>query len=105
MTNVNEFDLTDVQVTPGLVDLDGPSDVAVDLVPTADQTDPVATYADWRKEDTRIVVCRIATDAYPGERFETRDEAVAAIRARHGRILEANYVPGRAFLRVPKVSR
>lgn len=81
---------------------DGPTELAVDHVPTADQTDPVATYTDWRTEDTRVVTCTIGEAPYRGERFDTREAARHAIEARHGRILEANYVPGRAFFRVLK---
>jgi hypothetical protein len=81
--------------------LDGPSQSAVDYVPTLDQEVPVASHPDWRREDTRVISCRIANDIYTkDERFESRAEAHAAITARHGRILEANYVPGRAFFRV-----
>jgi len=36
------------------------------------------------------VQCRIANDVYPGERYESRDAAIAATTAKHGRILEAN---------------
>ncbi len=82
--------------------LDGPTDPALDLVPTADQDIPVATYSDWTPAGTRIVTCRIANDQYPGERFESRGEAYRAVEGQHGRILEANYVPGRAFFRVRK---
>jgi hypothetical protein len=67
-----------------------------------DQEVPVATHRDWDPAKTRIVTCRIANDLYRDERFETRGEAVAAITRRHGRILEANYVPGRAFFRVKR---
>lgn len=80
---------------------DGPTELAVDCVPEADQPDPVATYKDWDAADTRVITCAIGEGSpYPGERFETRDEARHVIAVRHGRILEANYVPGRAFFRV-----
>lgn len=83
--------------------LDGPAHTASDFIPTVDQDEPVASYADYRKEDTRIVQCRISNDLYPGERYESRDEAYAATQLKHGRIYEANYTPGRAFFRVAKV--
>jgi hypothetical protein len=84
--------------------LDGPTEQAVDHVPTADQEVPVASYADWTKEDTRIVTYRISNDLYPGIRVESRDEAIADVKKNHGAILVANYVPGRAFFRVKRGS-
>lgn len=83
--------------------VDGPAAITQDHVPSVDQAVPVATYADWRKEDTRVIACRIANDLYRDERFESREEAKATIQLRHGRILEENYVPGRAFFRVLRV--
>lgn len=82
--------------------VDGPSELAADVVPTYDAEVPVGTYRDWSEADTRVIVCAIGNDVYPGRRFATRDAAVKAITAEHGRILEANYVPGRAFLRVKR---
>lgn len=82
--------------------VDGLTEVQPSRVPTLEQDAPVADYPDWRPEDTRIVQCRIANDVYPGDRYETRDEAVKAVTAKYGRVLEANYTPGRAFLRVRK---
>ena len=84
-----------------LLEADGPAETTVHRVPTADQSVPVADYPDWTVFNTRIVTCRIANDLYKDERFETRDEALAAMKVRYGRVLEANYVPGRAFFRVP----
>jgi hypothetical protein len=85
--------------------LDGISDAAVDVVPTMDQEHPVATHCDWLRSETRVITCRIANDLYmKDERFETRPEAYAAITKRHGKIVEANYVPGRAFFRVRRSS-
>ena len=72
-------------------------------VPTMDQDKPVAAYLDWRKEDTRIVTYAIGNHIYPGEFAESRDQARALCEAKHGRILEANYMLGRAFFRVRKV--
>ena len=85
--------------------VDGPTQVTPDHIPTADQQVPVATYVDWLPKDTQVVVCRIANDLYPGKRYESRDAALVDVRRVYGRILEANYVPGRAFFRVRKVRR
>jgi hypothetical protein len=83
--------------------LDGVAHAAQDFVPTMDQEIPVASHCDWDPAKTRIVTCRIANDVYTkDERFETRAEAYAAITLRHGKIREANYVPGRAFFRVDR---
>lgn len=81
---------------------DGPTELAADHVPTVDQESPFASYRDWKTEDTRVVSCRIANDTYPGRRYDTREEALRDTQRAHGRILEANYVPGRAFFRVRK---
>lgn len=83
---------------------DGVTEVQPDLVPSGDQDIPVATYADWDPAQTVVITCRIGNDVYPGRRFETRDQARTQILAERGRIFEANYVPGRAFFRVPKVA-
>lgn len=83
-----------------LLAVDGPPEVASHPLPTVDSAVPLATYPDWDPDDTRVVVCRIGNDIYPGPRYESRDAARAAVEAQHGRILEANYVPGRAFFRV-----
>ena len=84
--------------------LDGPADLAEDFVPTLDAAEPVATYQTWRREDTRVISCRIGNDLYlKDERFETREEALRTITKRHGKVVEANYVPGRAFFRVFRV--
>lgn len=82
--------------------LDGPAELAPDLVPTVDQEVPVATYCDWRREDTMVVQCAIANSTFPGKRYDTRDEALRETAKKYGRVLEANYTPGRAFLRVMK---
>lgn len=82
--------------------LDGPSHTASDFIPTVHQTEPVATYRDWDPATTKVIRCCISNSLYPGERYESRDEAYKAVQARHGRILEANYVPGQAFFRVKK---
>ena len=86
--------------------LDGPAEVTEDAVPSLDQDVPVSSYRDWRKEDTRVISCRIGNDLYlKDERFESRGEALHAIRARYGRVLEEQYVPGRAFFRVFRQGR
>lgn len=74
--------------------------IAEDNIPTLDKGPNQASYIDWDKKDTRVITCCIGEYNYPGERFETRQEAADAIRARYGRILEQNFVPGRAFFRV-----
>ena len=80
-------------------------DVQPDLVPTCDDGEPVATYRDWRPEFTRVLTYRIGNDLYPRDpRVESRDEAMADAVRRFGRVLEANFVPGRAFLRVPRLA-
>jgi hypothetical protein len=85
----------------GLEMLDGFTETHTDHVPTLDQEVPVASHPDWTRENTRVISCRIANDLYPkDERFESRGEALAAITKRHGKVVEANYVPGRAFFRV-----
>lgn len=83
-----------------LLALDGPPEVAPNLTPTVDAAVPLATYPDWDPRATRVIACRIGNDIYPGPRYESRDAARAAIEAQYGRVLEANYVPGRAFFRV-----
>jgi hypothetical protein len=83
--------------------LDGPTELAPPVrIPTVYSNEPTATYHDWRPADTRVITCRIGNDLYPGERFESRDEALEAVKLRYGRVLEANYVPGRAFFRVQR---
>lgn len=80
--------------------VDGLSEVQPARIPTSDQTVPLATYQDWDPAETRIVLCRIGNDIYPGDRYESRDDAIAGTTQKHGRVLEANYTPGRAFFRV-----
>lgn len=82
--------------------VDSPAEVHVDMVPQGDDEHPVASYQDWNLFDSFIVTCRINNNLYKGRPFETRDQAIKAITAEYGRILEANYVPGRAFFRVRK---
>jgi hypothetical protein len=85
--------------------IDGPTEMAPpEQIPHLSQDVPVATYRDWSPKDTRVITCRIANDIYPGTRYESREEAKAAVELVHGKVLEANYVPGRAFFRVFKAS-
>ena len=86
----------------GMEVVDGPTEVAADRVPSINDEVPVATYADWRVEDTKVVSCRISNDVFPGERFNSREEAVRVMTARYGRLYEVNYTPGRAYFRVKK---
>lgn len=74
-----------------------------DVVPTVDAEKPVATYPDWKREDTKIVTYTIGNNVYRGTYADTREAALAHCEAIHGRVLEANYVQGRAFFRVYKV--
>lgn len=90
------FDLSDTTLAIN----DEPAEVAHDFIPTLDADKPVATYRDWDPANTKIIQCRIANDEYPGDRYETRDLAISETTKKHGKILEANFVPGRAFLRV-----
>ena len=85
--------------------IDGPSEFATDFVPTVDQEEPVATYRDWKLEDTRVVTYSIRNDVYKGRPADSREQALADCRLVFGRVLEANYMPGRAFFRVFKVRR
>lgn len=77
----------------------------VDVVPTVDAEAPVATYPDWKREDTIIVTYAIGNTYYKGKFAETREAALADAQLVHGRVLEANYVQGRAFFRVQKVKK
>jgi len=78
-------------------------ELAVDLVPTVDQETPVATYLDWTPEGTVIKVYAV-NSSYPGIQADSRSQAKAHCELVFGRILEANYVPGRAFFRVARKS-
>lgn len=85
--------------------IDGPPQLAEDHVPTVDQAAPVSTYRDWDKADTRVVTYAVNNTVYRGKYAESREHALADCQAIHGRVLEANYMPGRAFFRVFKVRR
>lgn len=85
--------------------IDGPPELAEDFVPHVDQPAPVATYRDWKMEDTCVVTYSIRNDVYKGRPADSREEALADCRLVFGRVLEANYMPGRAFFRVFKVRR
>lgn len=79
--------------------------IAEDVVPTVDSEQPVATYPDWNKEDTLILTYRIGNNYYTGKQAESREAAKADAIAMYGRVLEENYVQGRAFFRVPRVKK
>lgn len=89
---------------PEIDDIPEP-ELAVDAVPSLDQPAPVATYQDWAPEDTRVVMYAVGNNYYPGKFAETRDAARIDCELVHGRILEANYIRGRAFFRVNKVKK
>lgn len=77
----------------------------LDVVPTVDDEEPVASYRDWNPEDTKIIVYRYGTHGklYKyGTEVKDKAAALSACKERHGRILVANYTPGRAFFRVFK---
>ena len=78
-------------------------EITPDLVPTCDQEAPVATYRDWRAEDTRVITVSLRRGSWTDpEPPRTREQARAEVEAKYGRILEANYLPGRAFFRVKR---
>lgn len=87
---------------PGIIDDLPQPELASDVVPTVDGVNGEPTYRDWRPEDTRIVTYAVGNTVYPGKYAETREAAKADCEVLHGRILEANYVQGRAFFRVMK---
>lgn len=84
-------------------------EIAEDRVPDIDQEVPTATYRDWDPKDT--VIKSYAVGGSPdsvlvlhhGFRWApSRDAARADAAKRFGRVVEANYVRGRAFFRVIK---
>ncbi len=79
---------------------EAPIELELDLVPSLDSDSPVATYKTWRAEDTRVITYSIGDLGYPGRPAVSRDQALADCKLVFGKVLEANYVPGRAFLRV-----
>jgi hypothetical protein len=89
-----EVEENDVRLTPN-------------FVPNMEQEVPVATYIDWKKEDTHVVTFQVGSAGQGTIRntvghCATRSQAETECTKRFGRILEANYVPGRAFFRVMK---
>lgn len=89
---------------PDLTEVDA-VEIAEDYVPTIDQADtdkpPVASYRDWRPEDTRVVT--YSNEPRPGEKYaDTLSQARAMAELAYGRILETNAVPGRWCFRVKK---
>ena len=80
-------------------------EVAPNLVPDIDQESPVATYPDWRHEDTKVVTYQIGLipPTKTSDHWAVgRPQAKADAETRYGRVYEANYVPGRAFFRVKR---
>jgi len=74
-----------------------------DLIPDVYQEKPIASYKDWSPETTKVITyCLDVEGRFPGIFAENRSAAEAHCKANYGRIVEANYVPGRAFLRVRK---
>jgi hypothetical protein len=89
---------------PEVSEDDEPTEVALDLVPTLDQGQPIATYPDWTHADTKVVVYYIGGSprGSNGLWALTRDNAKRQAELTYGRVFEANYVPGRAFFRVKR---
>lgn len=79
--------------------------MAEDAVPMVDDSAPVATYPDWLAEDTLILTYRIGNNYYQGKQADSREAAKLDAIATYGRVLEENYVLGRAFFRVPRVNK
>jgi hypothetical protein len=80
--------------------------ISEQVVPTINHENAAkvpVTYQDWRKEDTKVITYAIGNAVYKGIQVESREEAVKHCELHRGRILEANYVQGRAFFRVLKV--
>lgn len=80
--------------------------ISEQVVPTLELESPAkvpVTYQDWRKEDTKVITYTIGNSFYKGIQVESREEAQRHCEMMHGRILEANYVQGRAFYRVMAV--
>lgn len=86
-----------------LVEADGPAEVKESKIPRADHREPVTSeYPDYKLEETRVISVRIANDLYPNDpKFNSREEALEWAAEKYGRVLVAQYVPGRAFFRVP----
>lgn len=96
-----KYDVAVVENEPGIEDI--PVVVlAKDQVPTVDQEVPLASYQDWKRSDTEVVTYTIGNNIYKGIYAHSREEAKAHCELTRGRILEANYVPGRAFFRVQR---
>jgi len=77
-----------------------PIEIALDAIPSVDDEIPRAVYKDWTPEQTKVITYSVGGLGYRGILVATRDEAVRHAVAMYGKVLEANYVPGRAFLRV-----
>lgn len=76
--------------------------MAVDVVPTVDSHEPGvnASYPDWDRNATVVKTYAIGNTYYKGIPAESREDAKAHCELHYGRVLEANYVQGRAFFRV-----
>lgn len=79
--------------------------IAEDKVPTADAEKPDATYRDWDRERTIVRTYWVggpepAASLRPIHWAPSRDDARADVRAKYGRILEENHLPGRSYFRV-----
>ena len=81
-------------------DDDPTPELAHDAIPDASQEEPIATYRDWNPYETRVVVYAVGGSTYPGIKVGSRAQALAHCRATYGPVVGANYVHGRAFLRV-----
>ena len=91
------------EVVDTLVEVDGPTVITHREQPTVDSDVPRSSdYPDWKMEDTFVVTATIANDFYKGRRFESREDALAYYTGKYGKVLGAQYVPGRAFFRVLK---
>ena len=74
--------------------------ITADLIPSVDDENPVASYHDWTPEQTKVVTYSVGGMGFRGILVATREEAMRHATAMFGKVVEANYVPGRAFLRV-----
>lgn len=80
--------------------------VPVDVVPTIDSSEPVATYPDWDRERTVVRTYLIGgtnTQVDPRKPIRwapTIEAARAETVAERGRIYEETHLPGRSYFRV-----
>lgn len=83
-------------------DKDDTVDVQVEPVPTVDAQEPVNSYPDWTPENSRVITYAVGTNEFKGIFASNREAAKKHCKQTYGEIVEENYVPGRAFLRVRK---